>query len=473
MPPKQCASIFPACGDLLEAESCLLDFATDASQFPQCDGSLKSTVADFKQKSDAQDNQGMLEFILGGLAGGGLRKATCLTAMRYLHTTTQTMEGQPTCPMPLPPLQKDIIATSGSFNLMTVGDWGPTKEGVNCKCAATGTCSASMWTYTQPACPGSQQDPTWVRWEGAHQNVANAMAAYAQANPPSAVINVGDNFYFGGLAPPGTPADGYTASDADFTFEESWRKVYLLNEKDTGKKMGVPWLSVLGNHDYGGAGCLADWQAQVDFTEQDPADAWRMPYQYFQQRVQADGYFVDIFLNEVNWDDAGRQDSHGICHQQFCGHTRGDEANCKTRFDRTKDANLAWLDKALGQSAAEGARWQIVVGHFSHESNADLVQKMMMKHNSSLYVGGHTHGQIYQSVNKIPDYKGGFVEGPPVLVTGAGGGIGLDGSGPFFGFGNVKVSPDELVVDLLDDTGALRESNKIRHPSLLESELVV
>merc|ERR1719424_2799722 len=55
------------------------------------------------------------------------------------------------------------------------------------------------------------------------------------------------------------------------------------------KKLSAPWLSVMGNHDYGGAGCLADWQGQIEYTEKDPDKVWTMPFQYYQQRVAADG----------------------------------------------------------------------------------------------------------------------------------------------------------------------------------------
>ena len=42
-----------------------------------------------------------------------------------------------------------------------------------------------------------------------------------------------------------------------------------------------------------------------------------MPYQYFRQRLHARGFFVDVFMSEVNYDSAF-EEATGICNQVRC-----------------------------------------------------------------------------------------------------------------------------------------------------------
>merc|ERR1712137_263150 len=225
-----------------------------------------------------------------------------------------------------------------------------------------------MFQYTGN-CPAPNSD-AWNFAEDAQQIVADAMAKTANEleSAPLAVINVGDNFYYGGIgvSPEGDHCNLWECMTKDYAFNTTWRDVYMSNKNDKAGRLQVPWLSVLGNHDYGGAGGLADWSAQVEFTHLDPLNVWKMPFQYFKQRVQADGFFIDIFMNDVNMGDCCETDDHGICHQKLVagGARRGDEGKCRTWMSSVSDANLKWLDNALRDSNMDGARWKIVVGHF-------------------------------------------------------------------------------------------------------------
>ena len=71
--------------------------------------------------------------------------------------------------------------------------------------------------------------------------MAAAMAAVAAQAEPVFVLNVGDNFYPHGLS---------SVDDEQFT--RSFTSVYNQTAL-----LGVPWYSVLGNHDYGER--LWDW----------------------------------------------------------------------------------------------------------------------------------------------------------------------------------------------------------------------
>lgn len=235
----------------------------------------------------------------------------------------------------------------------------------------------------------------------------------------------------------------------------------MRNKNDPSGKLRVPWLSIMGNHDYGGAGCLADWQAQIDFTKMDPLKSWVMPYQFFTQRIRANGYFIDIILNEVNHDDCCLKTDHGICHQKLCtgedGFKLGSEELCMNRMHRNKDRNMQWLDTTLATSKAEGARWQIVVGHYIEMANVEQVTAVMKKHGAQLYVGGHKHEQNY--MDSTTRHKS--CNGVPTIVTGGGGGIGRQGLG--YGFFNIVVSQDMLTVQLLI-SGVVVNTYKLKDP---------
>merc|ERR1712176_61341 len=78
----------------------------------------------------------------------------------------------------------------------------------------------------------------WGRDGGYGQgDVALAMAQVAEDVRPEFIVSTGDNFYLGGLA-----------GVDDQQFETSFSSIYNHTS------LQVPWLSVLGNHDYGDSG---------------------------------------------------------------------------------------------------------------------------------------------------------------------------------------------------------------------------
>jgi len=348
---------------------------------------------------------------------------------------------------------------------LTLGDWGPTKAGPPqyCRCSQPGHgCRDSMFLNMLnmgghcPA-PGST---AWDENENAQQRVADMLAqkAHDLSPPASAVINVGDNFYYGGIAAPGNRPNELVSMSPDVAFNHTWANVYLKNKNDPNGRLRVPWLSILGNHDYGGAGCLSDWQAQLDYTSIDPFGVWKMPFQYYKQRVHADGFFLDILMNEVNADDCCLKNEHGICHQLLCNGGKGDADKCMARTKAIKDANIEWLDGALRQSIVEGARWQLVVGHYIDMSNAEEITELMKKHGAQLYIGGHKHVQEFLETGCTA------CNGIPQVVTGAGGGIGTQAG---YGFFSLEVTMDIISVQLISDKR--NQTYKVLHPSLRAS----
>merc|ERR1712232_763632 len=93
--------------------------------------------------------------------------------------------------------------------------------------------------------------------------------------------------------------------------------------------------------------------------------------------------------------------------------------------------------------------WQIVVGHYKDGVNTEAVHGKMTTYGSHLYVAGHTHAQGYHcpppAEGETPRCAHGVQVPVPVLLTGAGGGIGLEGQ-------------------YFDNYGSLRETNYIEHP---------
>ena len=334
----------------------------------------------------------------------------------------------------------------------------------------------------------------------AQDRVAQQMVLRAAEEAPLATINVGDNVYHGGFSTPanyeGTTLYGRRATEnphspppaaavlqptleqvwlsgqgpiVDPTLDEvlnrSFRHMYLSNADDRSGNLGrAPFLSALGNHDYGGTGCLGDWQAQIEMSKLERR--WVMPFQYFRQRVHARGFFVDVFMVEANWDSAVADDS-SICAQNLCrtaaGKVRASRESCITRMHRTLQANLRWLRSALRRSKAEGARWQLVAGHYVYGPTVDKFKALMREAGAQLYVGGHTHSQFYYPASH-PD-----MSGVPTLLTGAGGGIELENPlDPYdhYGFAVLRVSIDALYLELVSDNGTIVSHASILHEAM-------
>lgn len=93
--------------------------------------------------------------------------------------------------------------------------------------------------------------------------VANSFKVRAAKKEPAFILNVGDNFYWGGIEKTcGTPMDelSYTAHHQ---FDQIFEGVYNGPGLD-----GKVWLSVLGNHDWGGRVFNNGWDSQLEVSAQ-------------------------------------------------------------------------------------------------------------------------------------------------------------------------------------------------------------
>ncbi|GMF50974.1 unnamed protein product [Phytophthora fragariaefolia] len=218
----------------------------------------------------------------------------------------------------------------------------------------------------------------------------------------------------------------------------------------------VPWVNVLGNHDYGGASyiCSDDdglakcssaddlvkalsnkfaWQS--DYTS--PNDnRWVLKDHFYVYSIEDKDSGVSIDIFNV---DAGDASTHGA--QQTCcqcyGYAEGSDKKCKNvargdklccggdtdMYDACVDKFTEWSDDSRKQLAKEvaasTATWKIVNSHYSpyaHYDEAGMKKWFDILDGSGvqLWMNGHTHGENhdYSSTYKIH-----FVD------NGAGGGI--------------------------------------------------
>merc|ERR1719329_1252903 len=155
---------------------------------------------------------------------------------------------------------------SGTF--MVTGDWGG---------ATSGGDRPSMH-YVRNEAHGSE---AWNRDHYAQDNVARRMGELADQRHPFMVVNAGDNFYWGGINHWTRGGHGVH----DHFWSTGFENMY------THPSLNVPWISIMGNHDYGGVGCFSDMKAQFDFTTKDLLrfSRWKMPSPYYSHQVDFDG----------------------------------------------------------------------------------------------------------------------------------------------------------------------------------------
>jgi len=191
---------------------------------------------------------------------------------------------------------KTIQGDSGYF--LVIGDWGsescPQKQ--------------SMHYVHKGVQKWSER---WNRDHDAQRNVAKVMTDLARKHKPFVVLNAGDNFYWGGTF-------DHRLGGNDIHDDTSFKKTFEDIYSDSSLK--VPWLSVLGNHDFGGDGCMANLGAQFDYTVKDLLhnDRWKMPSPYFSRLTKFDDFSVEFFMIDTNHEDSKSGRAGGICEQSLC-----------------------------------------------------------------------------------------------------------------------------------------------------------
>jgi len=291
----------------------------------------------------------------------------------------------------------------------------------------------------------------------AQQYVANHLNERAKWKNPRYVLNVGDNFYWGGLGQmPGQPIQrcGRPSNSFSLNKDHQFGPIYENVYKGPGID-GKPWMSVLGNHDYGGFLFTSAWDQQIAYTWEKSSGRWYMPAQFWSQHVRYpdQNFTVDILLLDNNYLDAKHPDAdseHNICG--YAHNYRGSKCgltgpwsveSCPSWFHKLfHEQTLPWFEKQMDQSTAD---WQIVVSHFPPEDWYDgkRWRELTAKYGIDLWVAGHRHTQEVWYPSHLGDTA--------VVVTGGGGGVTSEGWpnhwSPDYGYMDVTISKTELKIE--------------------------
>uniref|UniRef100_A0A7S1KVD2 Calcineurin-like phosphoesterase domain-containing protein n=1 Tax=Alexandrium catenella TaxID=2925 RepID=A0A7S1KVD2_ALECA len=294
--------------------------------------------------------------------------------------------------------------------------------------------------------------------------VANTFKARASQKDPSYILNVGDNFYWGGIEKNcGTPM-GEISYTAHHQFNQIFEGIYQgagLSNK--------PWLSVLGNHDWGGRVFNNGWDQQIAYTWASPR--WRLPAPYWSQRVEYPDldFSVDYVMLDSNFVDAkepSEDPEHNLCGSKHnppnadCKVADGPESieACPAFFAQLWAEQKPWAESILKQSKAT---WQIIVTHFPCGHEQDWYGKLHSQYGLDLLVTGHRHDQELW----LPEmtYKN-HMAGLTCIVTGGGGGITSEATPDpsnqtdwygeaQYGFYDLLISRDEIVIQSINYNG--------------------
>jgi len=296
--------------------------------------------------------------------------------------------------------------------------------------------------------------------------VANQMIKRAKMNNPDFLLNVGDNFYWGGVAgkcgeTPMSKVNDVTRAQFNWIFENIYKGPGLD---------GKPWLSVLGNHDWGGREMDAAWDQQIAYTW--ASKRWILPAPYWMQKVDYvdQGFSVEIFLIDSNIEDADEDvnanPEHNICGAMHnppgssCAKVGGPSSihECHDWFQKLWDDGAAWATEKLKKSDSQ---WQIMVTHFPCGHKVKYYKELHLKYGLDLLVTGHTH---YQMMYWSPEKLGGL----KCFITGGGGGITSENNvependnDHQYGFFDLSMSKDEIKIESVNWKGNVIDTETV------------
>lgn len=193
--------------------------------------------------------------------------------------------------------------------------------------------------------------------------------------------------------------------------------------------MEIPWLGVMGNHDYGGYMFSAKWAQTVGYTWARKG-RWLQPALYWGQNVRYNGFTVAYYFVDTNaveaWDPDENVD-HNLCSSKHNSvGTCGDQGpksieECRNWFWDVWWTQWEWLNIRL--EATANFQHKIVVTHYPPKWFSSTWNCLIDKYGINMFVTGHVHHQrIYGPYN-----DGNFISGACTVVSGGGGGITSEG----------------------------------------------
>eukprot|EP01062_Namystynia_karyoxenos_P083617 TRINITY_DN9651_c0_g1_i1.p2 TRINITY_DN9651_c0_g1~~TRINITY_DN9651_c0_g1_i1.p2 ORF type:complete len:334 (+),score=63.02 TRINITY_DN9651_c0_g1_i1:152-1003(+) len=244
------------------------------------------------------------------------------------------------------------------------------------------------------------------------------------------ILALGDNCYPRGCRKAPRPC-----------FVDRLERIFLRHEA-----LRVPWMAVLGNHDY-----MGDPDAQVDYCRQNPSGLWQLPERNYRFAYQLGcGTRVDLFA----LDSCGCQ-----------GHVR--RAFPETAQQVTK--NIEQLAMGLARTPHDGGApgWKLVYAHHplhtkgsQHSKLATCLREpgpmnynlegILSEHGAQAYFAGHEHVQQHHFGRAVQSFVIGAVS-----ECGFYGGEGYDVSidwhdrHPQAGFAYVRVNSERMTVEFI------------------------
>mmetsp|Transcript_68091 Transcript_68091/g.160266 ORF Transcript_68091/g.160266 Transcript_68091/m.160266 type:complete len:480 (+) Transcript_68091:68-1507(+) len=340
-----------------------------------------------------------------------------------------------------------------------IGDWGGLNWGI-------GPVPAD---HTKTHDPFKRRNYNWNVDHNAQWRVAAAFNARAAMRQPDYVINVGDNFYWGGI-------DCHCGAMQFRCDTKQWKWIYEEMFKGPGVD-GKMWLSVLGNHDWGGWQFNKGWDQVIAYSWGglpewtgrwlQPAIYWAAPMHY--PDFDVDWLFVDSNIFDVRqspwWDP-----EHNICGAQHsgtwagagCANSGPDSVfDCPGWFGTLWSNQQGWLDAKLKESITNQVDWQFIVTHFPPWWGEDQWKWLIWQYGVDLMVTGHVHRQ---DILEQYDWKNQF-KPTVVCITGGGGGITAefwpdnDGNDDQYGFIDMTLWGDKCLLQMISHGSKLRRSH--------------
>ncbi|CAE7541019.1 ACP5 [Symbiodinium natans] len=292
-------------------------------------------------------------------------------------------------------------------------------------------------------------------WKDHHAqvNVATSMTDLARQRNPSFVINTADNFYYAGV---------------EDTSDELWSMMF--EELYPDESLQIPWLSSLGNHDYGGHDCdFCLWpttrmeydprrgkpcsQAMIDYDTEhgwewpNPKQVrWVLPMKGKDRWYMKSFKFpkanvtVDVFVIDTNKAHVSSQ-CFSSCPSRY-------QSVCVDFFMQLWTRQRAWLLPALENSKAD---WKLVVGHAPPENFEASLMEEMRDRGVTVFMAGHVHQLRH---DRHPS-------GIEAVISGSGGGYQSAGGGTAYtihesqdyGFAAMHVEYHQITVEYHNDEG--------------------
>jgi len=319
---------------------------------------------------------------------------------------------------------------------------------------------ASPWTI-----PGEAKKRDFVDDidKVAQYKVADVMKKVARTSKPDYIINVGDNFYAGGV----TSTCGATNMCTLITTGQ-WRTLFE-QIYDSPELKGKEWHGVLGNHDYGGWAFNMGWDQSVAYTWH--SDRWLTPALYWERKVQYSIFPLIITSSTQTTLTPSRQTrpnrTQTFVHETTIGIQTvkkidgpSNPDHCFSWFWKLWREQLRWLEYRLSKSTAE---WQIVVTHFPPQWGAGEWKRLSDQYGIDLIITGHRHQQEFHLNDHHLD-----LGGTAWVVTGGGGGITSEANPNFisprvqqYGFLDFEITKHEITVDMWSWKNMLHSSNKV------------